>query len=391
MAVFFETYIFCRKILAYISEISIVRELLKVCGTYRFLRGMNKMVDAATYNANLNDASNLALQDPGLNVSIQDRQVASDSMKTLNRIIGEAVEATDAAKDGVITRDETLAISKYIRDNNQAEWNAAHGDDGDDGSETGFHRIQNDGGTWQSNGNAFVDGTMDSIYHLGYTNDGTNFKNEDGDDNATIDEMTGFLNQALFGDFRDGLTNNTGGGDGGGGDAGAEAAATDTGAKEAAGTEEAAGSEKAEAGEKAETGGGISSDIMALLQKLLNGEELTDEEKAQLAGALQGYMKDGELDVDALRADLEAAGMDPEQIDGVIAGAEDLVASLDEASDGEFSEGTMTEEGIADMMSDTDVTDAFDALGLGDDTETDITEDELVAQEGYDRAMGIAA
>ncbi len=301
---------------------------------------------------NLDSMANLAVSDPGLNVSQEDKRVASQTLNRMNEIIREAVDYTGAAADGKFSESEVLAIGDYIRNNHAAEWSQLHGDD-EDGSETGFHRIQNDGGTYNSNGTDYVDGVVDSIMHLGFEFDGNNFLNEDGDANATLSEMTGYLNQAYFGDFRDGLTVDSpdAGGDGGTGSAG--------GAEEAGGTEESEGTEKAgeaeEAGGTEEAGGnsGGLSEIMELLQKLLNGEELTDEEKAMLAKGLEKYMKDGELDIEALKADLEEAGIEPEQIEEMVSQAEDFVA--DAANEELFSklagpEGENTNELMDELL-----------------------------------------
>ncbi len=289
-------------------------------------------------NDNLNDMSNLAINDPGLNVSAADRADAMRSMEGLNGILRDAAEYTGALDDGVISEGETRAMNQYIREYRQEEWNSYHGDDEGD-VETGFHKIQNDGGTLNANGNDFVDGTVDSVYHMGYEIKGDNILNEDGDKNASVSDLTEYLNEAFFGDFREGMTTDAPGEDGGGKGEGAGA----SGGEKAGGSDETdkAGGDK-EGGEKSEgveesgeskgagesEGAGGMSDLMELLEKLMNGE-LTEEEEAKLKEALGKYMKDGKLDIEALKADLEKAGMDPEKIDKMVSAAEKMVAEGD--------------------------------------------------------------
>ncbi len=327
---------------------------------------------------NLNNMANLALSDPGLNVSVSDRVAARSAMEGMNNILREAAEATGATIDGRITREETLAMSNWIRNNRYEEWNRYHGDDGD-GIETGFHRIQNDGGTLQFNGTDFVDGVVDSIYHLGYENDGKNFLNEDGDKNVSIDDMTDYLNQAFFGDFRNGLTNdNAVSGKtekAGGADKGEKAGGVDKGEK----TEGADKADKAYGSEKSDKSASIS-EILDLLQKLLNGEELTPEEMAKLAQALQAYMKDGKFDIEAFKADLEKAGLDSEQIEEAANIAENLVMQLDEASGGNF--GNLSAEEIAQIIPEISLSGQLASSSL---FPTAVNEDQYFANMAYAR------
>ncbi|MCL4680243.1 MAG: hypothetical protein KJZ92_03130 [Rhodocyclaceae bacterium] len=123
----------------------------------------------------------------------------------LNQRILEAANATGAAADGKFTVEEVVAMNQYIRANHLAEWTALHGDD-EGGEETGFHLVQNDGSTTQYRGNNLVNTVADGVYHLGFEIQGNNFLNEDGDANATLQQMAEWLTQF----YTDHSTTNTG-------------------------------------------------------------------------------------------------------------------------------------------------------------------------------------
>lgn len=110
----------------------------------------------------------------------------------MNQIIAEAVTQTGAGSDGVFTVDEVVAINAYIRTNHLAAWIEAHGDD-ENGSETGFHLVQNDGATGNFRGNNVIDTVADGLYHLGFEISNGRFLNEDGDANATLSQVAEWL------------------------------------------------------------------------------------------------------------------------------------------------------------------------------------------------------
>lgn len=112
----------------------------------------------------------------------------------LNQLIVEAANATGAGADGKFSVDEVVAMNQYIRANHLAEWTSLHGDD-EGGSETGFHLVQNDGSTTQYRGQNLVNTVADGVYHLGFEIQGNNFLNEDGDANATLQQMSEWLSQ----------------------------------------------------------------------------------------------------------------------------------------------------------------------------------------------------
>ncbi|NEX13902.1 MAG: hypothetical protein C1941_04270, partial [Prosthecochloris sp.] len=134
--------------------------------------------------------------DPGLEgrISEQDIEGGAKAAAAMNAIITEAVEATGSMQDGVVTADEVRSINTYIRTHYQQEWIDLHGDD-ENGEETGFHLVQNDGATMRYRGDNLINTVADGIYHLGFEIEGDNFLNEDGDPNASVEQVAEWLTQ----------------------------------------------------------------------------------------------------------------------------------------------------------------------------------------------------
>lgn len=116
----------------------------------------------------------------------------------LNALINEAANATGASADRVFTADEVVAMNTYIRAHRLAEWTSLHGDD-EAGLETGFHLVQGDGGVTQFRGANAINTVADGLYHLGFEIQDGHFLNEDGDANATVDQVASWLT-ALYTD-----------------------------------------------------------------------------------------------------------------------------------------------------------------------------------------------
>ena len=134
--------------------------------------------------------------DPGLAGANTATDIAAGAAAAngMNRIIVEAAAAVGAASDGVFTVDEVRAMNTWIRANRLTEWTDLHGDD-ENGTETGFHRVQNDGGNLQYRGKALIDTVADGLYHLGFEIQGDNFVNEDGNANASVLQVAEWLTQ----------------------------------------------------------------------------------------------------------------------------------------------------------------------------------------------------
>ncbi len=130
-------------------------------------------------------------------VSTDDLRVAARSANRMNELIIEAIKETGVAKDGYFDVEDVKKINAYLVDNYEDEWAQLHGDD-EEGEETGFHRIQNDGAVSRLEGKNLINTVADGIYHLGFK---TPYKdrlvNEDGNKNATFYSVAYWFNKYL--------------------------------------------------------------------------------------------------------------------------------------------------------------------------------------------------
>ena len=149
-----------------------------------------------TTGTGLDQFVNYIYADNGLAGATDGRDITKGAAaaNSLNQLILEAATATGAAADGKFTVEEVVAMNQYIRANHLPEWTTLHGDD-EGGAETGFHYVQNDGSTTQYRGQNLVNTVADGVYHLGFEIQGNNFLNEDGDANATLQQMSEWLTQ----------------------------------------------------------------------------------------------------------------------------------------------------------------------------------------------------
>ena len=134
--------------------------------------------------------------DPGLEgrISQQDIEAGAQAAAAMNNIITEAVNDEGAMDDGVITADEVRDINTYIIARYEQEWIDLHGDD-EGGVESGFHYVQNDGAILRYRGDNLINTVADGIYHLGFEIQGDTLLNEDGNPNATVDQVAEWLTQ----------------------------------------------------------------------------------------------------------------------------------------------------------------------------------------------------
>ncbi len=120
---------------------------------------------------------------------------------TLNDVLLQMIALTAANDDGRIDAGDMKAISVAIFDEDNAVLRTrfldGHGNDA--GRTTGFHHIQNDGGTLVFQGHAFIDTVADAIYHFGFEIRNGRYYNEDGNDNETAVDVAGWLNYFLNG------------------------------------------------------------------------------------------------------------------------------------------------------------------------------------------------
>ena len=113
------------------------------------------------------------------------------------------------ANDHTITTSDVRDLNAYLRAMHEAEWALLHGDDESD-AETGFHLVQNDGGTSRLFGDdKAVNTVADGIYHLGFAICGDYLLNEDQNANASLADVAFWLSELLAKDLAaDTLANN---------------------------------------------------------------------------------------------------------------------------------------------------------------------------------------
>ncbi|MFN9174066.1 MAG: hypothetical protein ACK58N_05995 [Synechocystis sp.] len=113
----------------------------------------------------------------------------------LNRLLVDGITATGIAVDGWITSDDISTLNQWFRSdiNRYNYFVTLHGDD-ENGTETGYHLVQNDGATTQYFGKNLVNTVADGIYHIGFTIQENYFVNEDGDPNAYLNDVASWLN-----------------------------------------------------------------------------------------------------------------------------------------------------------------------------------------------------
>ena len=143
----------------------------------------------------------IILNDPGLNrrVDPQEIQQGAGFAAELNALIEQAIEATGVANDGEIHPADIYDINAHLRRSDDAIslWTELHGDD-EDGIETGFHLVQNDGATAHLFGDSNAVNTVaDGIYHLGFEIQHGRLLNEDGNRNASLEDVAFWLDELL--------------------------------------------------------------------------------------------------------------------------------------------------------------------------------------------------
>jgi len=151
--------------------------------------------DRSTTQTGLDRVTDTIMADKGLDRKISDQDIAdgADAANGMSAIINEAIESQGLANDGVINVADIRQINSFIRENYQEEWVRLHGDD-ENGEETGFHLVQNDGARTRMFGENFVNTVADGIFHLGFQIQGNNILNEDGDANATLSDLADWVN-----------------------------------------------------------------------------------------------------------------------------------------------------------------------------------------------------
>jgi len=142
-----------------------------------------------------------------LNVSMGDIREGARTANEMNKLIVEAIKNTNVASDNYISPDEVKILNEYLVTNYQDDWAELHGDD-EEGEETGYHRVQNDGAVGIMNNRNTINKLADGIYHLGFP---TTYKkhlvNEDGNKNVSFANVSYWLNKILKDDYETGIFN----------------------------------------------------------------------------------------------------------------------------------------------------------------------------------------
>ena len=121
-------------------------------------------------------------------------------------ILLEAIIQTGAANDYRITTVDTREMNDYIFANYHDEWIEIHGDDEDNGDETGFHKVRGNGARTKLFGKNAINRVADSIYHLGFESHRKNrLLNEDGANNASYKRVAQWLDALLRNDLEAGI------------------------------------------------------------------------------------------------------------------------------------------------------------------------------------------
>lgn len=139
-----------------------------------------------------------------LKVSMEDIREGAKASNGMNELIVEAIKVTNAAQDNNISADEVKAMNIYLVENYLEKWTYLHGDD-EEGEETGFHLIQNDGARTIVDNRNLINRLADSLYHLGFpTKYKNNLENEDGNKNASFKTVAYWMNKYLKEDLEKG-------------------------------------------------------------------------------------------------------------------------------------------------------------------------------------------
>jgi len=140
-----------------------------------------------------------------LRVSMDDIREGAKASNGMNELIIKAIKQTGAAQDNYISADEVRAMNVYLVENYEQKWAQLHGDD-EDGVETGFHLIQNDGARTIVDNRNLINRLADSVYHLGFkTKYKNNLENEDGNKNASFKTVAYWMNKYLKEDLQKGI------------------------------------------------------------------------------------------------------------------------------------------------------------------------------------------
>ncbi|HFC91790.1 MAG TPA: hypothetical protein ENJ51_03160 [Leucothrix mucor] len=166
------------------------------------------MANTASTGAGLERIIHIIQNDKHLNKKVSPENIADaiSCAGRMNEILSEAIIQTGAANDHQITAVDTREMNDYIFRVYRDEWVEIHGDDEDNGEETGFHKVRANGARTQLFGKNAINHVADSIYHLGFESHRKNrLLNEDGANNASYQRVAEWLDALLRTDLEAGI------------------------------------------------------------------------------------------------------------------------------------------------------------------------------------------
>jgi len=179
-------------------------------GDINSLKNPNFQEVKGTTGTKLDMIVNVILTDRGLlrRIPTSDLRAGAKTADKMNQLIIEAIKAEGLGNDGKLTTADIRTINNYLVTNHLEEWATLHGND-EDGEETGFHRVQNDGATTRMYADNVMNSIADGIYHLGFKTKLKNrLVNEDGDKNKRFEKIAWWLDTSLKSDLKTGLLSN---------------------------------------------------------------------------------------------------------------------------------------------------------------------------------------
>ena len=166
--------------------------------------------DGSATETGLDQLVNTLGTDFGLTGSISSEDLIDgvSAAKGMNTIIVEAIQDVRGGTEGklVFTVDDVVNLNKYIRETHLQTWTELYGTS-ENGEETGYQLLRNEGATSQYRGDNLADTVADSIYHLGFEiqEDGR-ILDGNGNPGATLQQVADWLTQF----FNDQAITNTG-------------------------------------------------------------------------------------------------------------------------------------------------------------------------------------
>lgn len=141
-------------------------------------------------------------QDPGLTAKTNAKKIADGvtAARLMTDVIGTTLDSFNANTDKIIRPGDVYKASGIIRADFAlyGKFIVGHGDDAGT-IETGFHKLQGDGGTLQFMGRNFIDTVADAVFHIGFEYANGHLLNEDGNKNESVRDVAGWLNYFING------------------------------------------------------------------------------------------------------------------------------------------------------------------------------------------------